>query len=32
LGSHASAGISERWSRPILAVLLLTISAKMILH
>ncbi len=32
LGSHASAGIPERWSRPILAVLLLTISGKMILH
>ena len=32
LGSHASAGIPERWSRPILAALLLTISAKMILH
>jgi uncharacterized protein len=32
LGSHASAGIPERWSRPILAALLLTISGKMILH
>ncbi|MDE3009871.1 MAG: sulfite exporter TauE/SafE family protein [Pseudomonadota bacterium] len=32
LGSHASAGIPERWSRPILAVLLLTISARMIAH
>jgi len=32
LGSHASAGIPERWSRPILAVLLLTISGKLILH
>ena len=32
LGSHASAGIPERWSRPILAALLLTISVKMILH
>lgn len=32
LGSHASAGIPERWSRPVLAVLLLTISARMITH
>jgi uncharacterized protein len=30
LGSHASAGLSERWSRPILAILLLVIAAKMI--
>lgn len=30
LGSHASAGLSERWSRPILAVLLLVIAAKMV--
>jgi uncharacterized membrane protein YfcA len=30
LGSHASAGLSERWSRPILAILLLIIAAKMI--
>ncbi len=32
LGSHASAGLSERWSRPLLAALLLTIAGKMILH
>ena len=32
LGSHASAGIPERWSRPILALLLLAISVKMIVH
>jgi uncharacterized membrane protein YfcA len=32
LGSHASAGIPERWSRPILALLLLTVSTRMIGH
>jgi uncharacterized membrane protein YfcA len=32
LGSHASSGIPERWSRPILALLLLVIAAKMIVH
>ncbi len=32
LGSHASAGLSERWSRPILATLLLAVSVKMIAH
>lgn len=32
LGSHASAGVPERWSRPILALLLLSISGRMILH
>jgi len=30
MGSHASAGLSERWSRPILAILLLVIAVKMI--
>jgi len=30
LGSHASSSLSERWSRPILAILLLVIAAKMI--